>query len=66
MQQNIQIHDKSFKIFIPSEYIQGEVEAIAEKLMVDYSGKNPIFLVVLNGAFMFAADLMKKIYSLLV
>jgi len=59
MEQNIQIHDKSFKLFIPAEYIQEEVEAIAEKLMVDYSGKNPIFLVVLNGAFMFAADLLK-------
>jgi hypoxanthine phosphoribosyltransferase len=59
MDQNIQIHDKIFKLFIPSEYIQEEVQSIADKLMFDYADKNPIFLVVLNGAFMFAADLLK-------
>lgn len=59
MEQTIQIHNKTFSLFIPSDYIQSEVQSIADKLMKDYADKHPIFLVVLNGAFMFAADLLK-------
>lgn len=55
----IQIHDKQFSLFIPSDYILNEVESLAKRLEVDYKHKNPIFLVVLNGAFMFASDLLK-------
>lgn len=55
----IQIHDKQFSLFIPSDYILNEVESLANRLEVDYKDKNPIFLVVLNGAFMFASDLLK-------
>jgi hypoxanthine phosphoribosyltransferase len=60
MSDTIQIHDKEFKIFIPSEYIEDEVKSLAQKLEKEYQEKNPIFLVVLNGAFMFAADLLKN------
>ncbi|MEY4572343.1 MAG: hypothetical protein RLZ10_1576 [Bacteroidota bacterium] len=63
MSEVIQIHDKEFKIFIPSEYIQVEVHSLANKLEKEYQDKNPIFLVVLNGAFMFAADLLKSFSS---
>jgi hypoxanthine phosphoribosyltransferase len=59
MEKAIQIHDKEFKLFIPSEYIHEEVKSLAEKLHDDYKGKNPVFIIVLNGAFMFAADLLK-------
>jgi len=55
----IQIHDKQFSLFIPSDFILNEVESLANRLELDYEEKNPIFLVVLNGAFMFAADLLK-------
>jgi hypoxanthine phosphoribosyltransferase len=55
----IQIHDKLFSLFIPSDNILNEVELLAKKLEDDYKGKNPVFLVVLNGAFMFASDLLK-------
>lgn len=59
MGMQIQIHDKQFSLFIPSDYILNEVESLAKRLEVDYKDKNPIFLVVLNGAFMFASDLLK-------
>lgn len=55
----IQIYDKQFSLFIPSDHILNEIESLAKKLETDYKGKNPIFLVVLNGAFMFASDLFK-------
>ena len=57
----IRVKDKSFSPFIREKEILDAVDQLAEKLMRDLDGKNPLFLVVLNGAFMFAADLMKRI-----
>lgn len=59
MEKIIQIRDKEFKLFIPAENINIEVQSLAHDLLKDYQGKNPVFIVVLNGAFMFAADLLK-------
>jgi len=55
----ITIHDKTFEPFIGGEIIQAAVENIAQQLMHDFEGKTPLFLCVLNGSFMFAADLFK-------
>lgn len=57
----IEIKDKRFSISISSEEIQKEVTRVASEINRDFAGKNPLFLSVLNGAFMFTADLMKKI-----
>src|SRR3712207_7608333 len=57
----IKILDKTFRTFIPEEEIQQRVKAVAEKLNKDMEGKNPLLLAVLNGSFMFAADLMRNI-----
>lgn len=57
----LQIHDKTFDIFIHQEEIQAEIASLAQTLNQSYEGKDVIFLAVLNGAFMFAADLMKRI-----
>jgi len=57
----LQIHDKTFEIFIGKEEIQAEVKSLANQINVDYSGKEVVFVAILNGAFMFAADLMKQI-----
>jgi len=57
----IQIKDKQFTISIPSEVIQREIKRVADEINRDLAGKNPLFLSVLNGAFMFTADLMKLI-----
>lgn len=57
----IKIHDKYFEPFIPFEKIDGAVEAMANNINKDLEGSTPIFLVILNGSFMFAGDLLKKI-----
>ena len=57
----IQLLDKKFALSIPSETIQKEVKRVAEQINKDLEGKNPIFVCVLNGAFMFASDLLKSI-----
>ena len=57
----VKIKDKSFRTFIPESEILERVKAVAEKINHDLDGKNPLFLAVLNGSFMFAADLMRYV-----
>ncbi len=57
----VQIKDKKFTISIRQEEIQKEVTRVANEINRDLKGKNPLFLSVLNGSFMFTADLMKQI-----
>lgn len=57
----IQIKDKRFKTFIPEEQIIKEVARVADEINRDLSGTNPLFISVLNGSFMFTADLMKHL-----
>ena len=59
--RKIKILDKTFRTFIPEDKIQHRVKAVAEKLNEDMEGKNPLLLAVLNGSFIFAADLMRNI-----
>jgi hypoxanthine phosphoribosyltransferase len=57
----VKIKDKTFKTFIPEADIDQRVKAVAEKINRDMDGKNPLMLAVLNGSFIFAADLMRYI-----
>ena len=57
----IQIKDKSFTTFLPEEKILKEVARVADEINRDLDGKQPLFLSILNGSFMFTADLMKNI-----
>ena len=57
----IQIKDKQFKLSIPSEQILEAVREVGEQMNRDLADKNPLFICVLNGAFMFAGDLMKVV-----
>ena len=59
--KRVKIKDKEFEVSITSETILERVHAVAEEINKDMEGKTPLFLIVLNGAFMFAADLMKEI-----
>ena len=59
--KTIVVKDKEFKLSIKADEINDAVERIALQLNRDLKGKKPIFLVVLNGAFIFAADLYRKI-----
>ncbi|MFV0592952.1 MAG: hypoxanthine phosphoribosyltransferase [Draconibacterium sp.] len=59
--KRVKIHDKEFELFISKEKIQSVVEQMAEKMNVELAGKNPLFLCILNGSFMFAAEIFKRI-----
>ena len=59
--ESIQIKDKRFTISITEEQILKEVDRVAQEINRDLKEKNPLFLSVLNGSFMFTADLMKRI-----
>ena len=59
--ETIQIKDKKFTVSIPEADILREVERVAGEINRDLADKNPLFLSVLNGSFMFTADLMKRI-----
>lgn len=57
----LKVHDKEFVPYITSEKIQQQVERIAEEINRDYEGRKPLFIAILNGAFIFAADLFKNV-----
>jgi hypoxanthine phosphoribosyltransferase len=57
----IKVHDKLFETFLPEATIQQRIREIAETINREYAGKKPLFIVILNGAFMFAADLFKSL-----
>lgn len=57
----IKIKDKDFAVSIPESKILCEVERLAAQISCDLEGKNPLFLGILNGSFMFAADLFRRI-----
>jgi len=59
LMNTIQILDKKFTLSIPDTEIQEAVRKVAEEMNRDLADKNPLFICVLNGAFMFAGDLMK-------
>jgi hypoxanthine phosphoribosyltransferase len=61
MMKNVTILDKEFELFIPYEKIRSIVEEMAEKMNNDLKDKNPLFICILNGSFMFAAEIFKRI-----
>lgn len=60
MNTKIQIKDRFFTPYISRDEIAAAVGRIASKMNQDLAGKNPLFLCVLNGAFVFAADLFRE------
>jgi len=63
MQRNktIKVKDKTFSVSISERAIKRQIKRIAEKINRDYEGQEPVFLAVLNGSFIFAADLLREI-----
>ena len=57
----VRVKDKEFEPFIPASEIEKVVQKMADRINADFEGKNPLFLAVLNGSFVFAADLLRKI-----
>jgi hypoxanthine phosphoribosyltransferase len=59
--KTVTLHDKKFGLCISSAEIQAAVDRVAQAIIEDMKDSCPLFLVVLNGAFMFAGDLFKRI-----
>ena len=59
--KSVKIKDKEFGIFIESKEIEKSIDQISEKINADLKDKDPIFVAILNGAFMFASELMKRV-----
>ena len=56
---DITVRDRQFTPYLTSEEIDVQIRRVAEEINVEYKGRNPIFIAILNGSFMFAADLFK-------
>ncbi len=59
--KRVTIQDRDFVLMMPEEQILERISQLATRINEDMADKNPLFLVVLNGAFMFASDLVKRI-----
>ncbi|MBW7913388.1 MAG: hypoxanthine phosphoribosyltransferase [Taibaiella sp.] len=57
----VTIDDKRFELFIDSATIAQKISETGKLIAEEYRGKNPVFLCVLNGAYVFAADLLRQI-----
>ena len=57
----VKIKDKTFKLSISEAEIKKNVQVVANQISRDYEGKTPLLLSVLNGSFMFAADLIRML-----
>lgn len=61
MEKRVKVLDKEFELFIGSQKIEDVVNNLAKQMNLELIGKDVIFLGILNGSFMFASDLYKKI-----
>lgn len=57
----IQVHDKQFKPYITKIQLEEKIKELATAIDADYRDKTPLFIAILNGSFMFAADLFKHL-----
>ncbi len=58
---SITVLDKTFVPYLSEAEIQEKISVLGQQLNKDYEGKTPLFIAVLNGSFMFAADLFKSV-----
>ena len=57
----VRLHDKEFELFLPEAEVNAAVDRLAGELRAKYTDKRPLFIGVLNGAFFFAAELVKRL-----
>jgi len=57
----VRLHDKEFEPFLPASEVAAAIDRLAVELTAKYDGKRPLFLGVLNGAFFFASELLKRL-----
>lgn len=58
MEKEIRLNDKDFELFIPEAEVVASIRKMAEIIRCDTEGKNPLFVGILNGAYLFTAELM--------
>jgi hypoxanthine phosphoribosyltransferase len=58
---SVEVNGRVFDEYVTSQEIAQSVAAVAERINADYAGRDPLFICVLNGAFMYASDLFKQI-----
>jgi Hypoxanthine-guanine phosphoribosyltransferase len=61
VEQEIKLHGKTFDLYIPEDTIVSAISKVAEEIYNDMDGKDPLFVGILNGAYMFVAELMSKL-----
>lgn len=59
--ETVEVKDKTFSIYLPEADIQQRVKEVGAQISKDLKDKNPLFLAVLNGSFVFAADLLRSV-----
>ncbi len=59
--ETVEVADKTFKIMIDAESIQQRIVALGEQINLDFKEKKPVFIGILNGCFLFMADLIKQV-----
>ena len=59
--KEIKVHDKTFVPYLTAEVIARKVQDLALQISKDYEGKKPLFIAVLNGSFVFAADIFRHL-----
>lgn len=57
---SVTVHNRQFNLYLKNDEIIASVEKLAAKMNEDLNGKNPLFIVVLNGAFVFASELITR------
>ncbi len=61
MRPRVYVHGKTFVPYLDVDTIDARLSSLGEQLDRDFDGRDPLFLAVLNGSFMFASDLLKKV-----
>ncbi len=56
----VKIHDLEFEVFLTTEQVRETIKKLGDQITQDYLEKKPIFIAVLNGAYVFAADLLRE------
>ena len=59
--KEIRLLDKDFRLFLPENLIQKKISEMGEQISRDYKGKELLLVAILNGAFLFAADLIRNL-----
>lgn len=59
--KTVSIKDKAFELFLSQKEIETSIDKVADQMKKDLGDKDPLFICILNGSFMFASELMKRI-----